>query len=63
MDNKTSKAAVRAAQKVLYDMYYQRDKAILARWRAGETMEAIAKDYGFTRQRVSQIVKSLKVPR
>jgi hypothetical protein len=40
------------------ELYQARDAEIVARIVAGETMAAVARDYGLTRARVSQIAHS-----
>lgn len=40
--------------------YLERDKEIYRRFAAGETMTAIGKDYGMTRQNISLIIQSLR---
>lgn len=41
----------------------ERDAAIVAAYRAGETMPSLGARYGITRQRVEQVVRKAGVPR
>jgi hypothetical protein len=56
-------ATARRAGKIELPIEECRERAIAARYRAGETLQQIGDDYGITRERVRQILHSIGVKR